>query len=95
MEILHTYGGEVTGPNVFLAVLYGVLAVIFLCALIYCVVRLESMGVALSAVLTVAFVAISIYYGSTTTVPVRHEVTLQPEHVIDATKYGSSDYLVE
>lgn len=44
MEILHTYGGEVTGPNVFLAVLYGVLAVIFLCALIYCVVRLESMG---------------------------------------------------
>lgn len=87
MEILHTYGGEVTGPNVFLAVLYGVLAVVCLCLLVFSIIKTETAPAALSTLSLVVCVTFSISAGSTTIDPVRHEVTLKPGHTIDATKY--------
>lgn len=80
MDVLNTYGGGLDGPAVFLVIVVGLFA-IFLSA----IALVETEPGALLAGLVCA--ALAVVLGLNAHEPVRHEVTLQPGHIIDATKY--------
>jgi|GEM_PF-6825675 len=80
MDVLNTYGGAINGVALLIAILAGILgSFLFIGGM----VEDEPVAVLFGILLGAIAIAAAIL----TNEPVRHEVTLRPGHVIDATKY--------
>lgn len=80
MDVLNTYGGGVDRVFVFLAILVGIIAILLLIAAVV-TIEIDAFIVGLIAA------AFAVVFALNAHEPVRHEVTLRPGYVIDATKY--------
>lgn len=80
MDVLNTIGGGVDGVAILFAILLGIIALILI---IGGLVEDEAAAVGFGLL----FAVVAIFFATKIHEPVRHEVTLRPGHVIDATKY--------
>jgi len=80
MDVLNTYGGGLDRFAVFLAIV----AVLFAIVLFAIAFKETELSAFLAGLVCAAF---AVVLGLNATEPVRHEVTLRPGYVIDATKY--------
>lgn len=87
MDVLNTYGGEVTGPQDGWAVFFGVCTMVFVIAAIGFIADRAIGLAALSMVMVCVMLFATIHALETRSEPVRHEVTLREGYVIDAEKY--------
>jgi Na+/melibiose symporter-like transporter len=85
MDVLNTTGGEYIPELVFLAIFGGVLALVLIIIAIAMIDQGEDGLGALVAGIFIGLLAAVLLYNAKD--PIRHEVTLRPGHVIDATKY--------
>lgn len=87
MDVLNTTGGVFVTETVIEAVIFGVYAMIAY-ALSIMFARDKEYGRSfVTGVMGILATVLTVYYVLTCVEPIRHEVTLRPGYVIDATKY--------
>jgi hypothetical protein len=86
MDVLNTYGGEVSAGAITGAVIFGILALVGVVVAVFTYKARAAGGSLLFGLLAVWLGALSFFFAAVPD-PIRHEVTLREGFVIDATKY--------
>ncbi|QOT13763.1 hypothetical protein JNUCC32_31240 (plasmid) [Paenibacillus sp. JNUCC32] len=89
MDVLNTTGGGLSAPQIIVAICTAILSILLWAVGLYSLIRKETGNAAgnLICAILIGGVTLLVLADDNGREPIRHEVTLRPGHVIDATKY--------
>lgn len=89
MDVLNTAGGGLSAPQIIVAICTAILSIFLWAVGLYSLMRKEfgSASGNLFCAILIGGVTLLVLADEKGRDPIRHEVTLRPGHVIDATKY--------